>query len=230
MESQFILRLPENLQNANLTDAKLTKISKNKVVIEIKNKKYEGVISRPPTVIESQKILDGKLYKIANISGLIVITDEISENGEKEKSDNQTELLSVLNKSGITPPMKYAKDRRFKKTSVKIEVVEEIERLVNDLLAEDAKALKVEIIRQEDQEMDEMVAEIAAEIENEFEEAQVEQIQESPQIKEENEKIKQIKQKINEKMELLEKTTNPILKKRFTENISKLEEELKKLQ
>ena len=63
MECQFILRLPPELEHINLSEAKFIKLDDINVMLVYQNKEYKGHIHRPPTVIETHKIIDNKLYK-----------------------------------------------------------------------------------------------------------------------------------------------------------------------
>lgn len=160
MEQQFILRLPDSLLDVDPKDCSLAKINSKEVHFTVKGKNYPGIICKIPTIVESQKIVDNKLYKIADISTLIVIYEN--------KNFNLEEEISKLESSGLTPPMAFVKERRFEKNSVKTEEVEKIESKVNELLAEDAKAIKVEIISNEKESNENDLDLLVAEIENEF--------------------------------------------------------------
>ena len=208
MENQFILRLPSTMTNVDLNEATLQKINNNTVVFKYKNKEYRGFIYRPPTVIESHKVIDGKIYKISDIQSIIrIVTDD--------------EINRIEDYETLTPPMKYCKERRFKKEECRLELVEEVEKEVRRLLEEDSKAVKVEIVEQMDEEIDE----IAADLEMELDE--LEMTEESNQTERVERKDQEIEKQIKEKEDLIEKTTNPILKKRFTEELRILKEKQK---
>ncbi|KAM0680441.1 hypothetical protein GINT2_001501 [Glugoides intestinalis] len=159
MEEQFIIRLPEVLKNINIKNAKLNKINQKEVTLVAEDKSYPGIICKLPTIIESQKIVDNKLYKIADISTLVVIFEDNSFNLEQELFKHEA--------SGLTPPMAYVKETRFVKTTVRTEEVERIERKVAELLQADARALKVEIVNEKDSTETEIDL-LAAELENEL--------------------------------------------------------------
>lgn len=74
--------------------------------------------------------------------------------------------ISKIENSGITPPMGCVRERRYKPNSVRTEIVEEIEKKVSELLKEDARAIKVEIVDEETDSKD--IDDFAAEIENEL--------------------------------------------------------------
>lgn len=211
MECQFILRLPPELEHINLSEAKFIKLDDINVMLVYQNKEYKGHIHRPPTVIETHKIIDNKLYKIADITGIV----EISSSG------NFSEYVT------LTPPMKWCKERRFKKYEQRIEMIEEIEKKVKELLEEDAKAIKVEIIQHEDEKIDEMAADLEMELNNEITMVNKE-INDQPVLNNSfvEQQKKQLISQIQEKEQLIIKTTNPILKKRFLDEIEKLKAQL----
>lgn len=97
-----------------------------------------------PCIIESQKTLDRKqFYKVCDISQMIVV-------GEIEEIDFSAPVDTVgveelMENSGITPPMKYCRTRRFRRR-IHRRTFESIEREVARLIQEDSKAIKVETI------------------------------------------------------------------------------------
>lgn len=252
MEQQFILRLPEKLRNVEPKDCKLIQNNQNEVTFCHRDKEYKGIICKLPTIVESQKEIDNKLYKIADISTLVVIYDT---NFDLE------EEISKIQSSGLTPPMHRAKDFRFNQASaIRSEEIEKIEREVSNLLRDDAAAIKVEISTN-DKESDDLDLDIiAAEIEEDLpivktndshakprkmEEPQnlgmddlmapnvsqttriepIKQIEPKVENRIDDEELKAIQKKLEEKEELLRKAANPILKKRFEQNVNELKKE-----
>ncbi|ORD94876.1 hypothetical protein ECANGB1_2068 [Enterospora canceri] len=191
----------------DLSACKLKKINSTSVELVYKNKVYTGVIERPPTVIESQKIIENKMYKIADISGIVRIFSN------KEEMSNRAGEEEVL-----TPPMRWCRERRFRKYEMRMKKVVEVEKQLAKLLEEDAKAVKVELIHQEEEELDE----IAADLEQGFVEKDI------AQEEEEKEKTpNEVDKEIEEKEKMIEKTTNVVLKKRFIEELRILKERKK---
>lgn len=160
MEQEFILRLPEALRNVNPKDCKLVKTSQKEISFMVGEKTYPGILCRLPTIVESQKVVDNKLYKIADISTLVVVYEDSSFDVEDEIFKHES--------SGLTPPMYYARERMFAKTAVRTEDVERIERRVAELLKEDSKALKVEVSMGERDSTETDIDVLAAEIESEL--------------------------------------------------------------
>lgn len=212
MEQQFILRLPEALRSVNPSECKLIKCGEQQVGFVVGDKTYPGRIYRLPTIVETQKMVDNKVYKIADVSTLIVIymDNNIDEALETEKYES----------SGLTPPMSSARERMFTRTAVRTEDVEKIERKVAELLRADSKALKVEIVSSEETDIDVL----AAEIENELAEAVL-----SPVISVTDTvvppELVELEQRIREKQEQVEKAVNPILKRRFEQALDSLKDE-----
>lgn len=160
MEKQFILRLPDCLKSADPKDIKLVKLGNREVSFNHRNISYPGLIFKLPTIVESQKIVENKLYKISDISTLVVIYENKNFNVEEE--------VFKYESSGLTPPMAYVKERRFVRNSARCEEVEKIEKKVAALVAEDLKALKVEIINHEKESTSTDLDMFAAELENEL--------------------------------------------------------------
>lgn len=236
MEQQFILRLPEELKGIDFNEAKLTKISEKEVMFKYNGNTYPGIICRLPTIIESQKSINGKLYKVADLCTIIVIYNSKDIRIESE--------ISKLEKSGITPPMENIVE--FRRS---ILPPDNTEQCVAELLAEDAKAIRVEIIENEDSGSD--IEEFAAELEKVIPTDNANEISQESEMKDifdmgeekipttetksdkiekieedsEDSELARIENKIKEKKSLLEKALNPILQKRFIKAISDLEKE-----
>lgn len=227
MEQQFILRLPDSLKDFNPKECKMVKVNQREVNFITGGRTYPGIICRIPTIVESQKIVDNKLYKIADISTLVVIYEE--------KSFDVDEEIWKHESSGLTPPMAHVRERRFSKTSVKTEEVEKIERKVADMLKADSKAIKVDVMMNDS--MDAEIDVLAAEIENELSKgidsilSTEENVEITVKDKIEQNKdpeIQAIEEKIREKEEQISKAVNPILKKRFEQALEALKAEYEK--
>lgn len=101
-----------------------------------------------PCIIESQKTIDRKqFYKVADICQMIKVSragnDDSSLPLFQQHQHHQYQTDDLLENSGITPPLKYCRYRRFQKR-VNRRTLESIEREVARLLKEDANALHVE--------------------------------------------------------------------------------------
>ncbi|XP_075226917.1 TATA-box binding protein associated factor 7 [Lycorma delicatula] len=174
LESQFILRLPEEPAKA-LRDALRTGVTslKDRLSIKLENDVRYGEVRVDnwllhakvvdlPTIVESLKTIDNKsFYKTADICQMMICkedddqatTDEESPQKHKKKDPNKVEK-KFLHPHGITPPLKNVRKRRFRKT-LKKKYVEapEIEKEVKRLLRGDNEAVNVrwEVISEEEE-------------------------------------------------------------------------------
>ncbi|XP_053623579.1 transcription initiation factor TFIID subunit 7-like [Plodia interpunctella] len=173
LESQFILRLPEEpakvLRNVLVTGDNL----KNRLTIQIGNDMRHGEVRFDhwlmhgkivdlPTIVESLKTIDNKsFYKTADICQMMICKDEPDQPTAEDDSpakNKKKDLYKVDKKflwpHGVTPPTKNVRKRRFRKT-LKKKCVEapEIEKEVKRLLRADNEAFSVtwEVIREEDE-------------------------------------------------------------------------------
>ncbi|KAI5190173.1 transcription initiation factor TFIID subunit 7 [Nematocida sp. AWRm77] len=235
MEDQFIIRPPESLQdkiNEDVKNGALNKISikmnsSKEGVLMYEGNTYPGCIVDLPCIIESHKTLDNRQFiKIADISKMLVFSEDAAS---VQKKADEASL------SGITPPMAYVRNRRFRKRLTKAPLIEEIEKAVAALLQKDQEAVQVEVqvtnkdgSESEEDDMSSLAAEIEMNLlENErvLQTAEEPTPQLNPELDEKKEHIKEILSKIQEKKQQLEKIANPILKKRFQESITLLEQE-----
>lgn len=116
-----------------------------------------------PTIIESHKTIDKKsFYKTADICQMLVcsedpypVTPEDEAPVKNKKKDSNKVEKKFLCPHGITPPLKNARKRRFRKTLKKKNVeLPEIEKEVKRLLRTDNEAVTVkwEIVESEEPE------------------------------------------------------------------------------
>uniref|UniRef100_A0A914ULS9 TAFII55 protein conserved region domain-containing protein n=1 Tax=Plectus sambesii TaxID=2011161 RepID=A0A914ULS9_9BILA len=105
-----------------------------------------------PCAAETMKTLDRKnLYKVADISQIIVCTTEEEKMEAEEKRQTDDETLAKLKREkmnqwphGLTPPMKSARKRRFRKTKKKKYMdAPEVEKELKRLLRADLEASSV---------------------------------------------------------------------------------------
>ncbi|EFO94486.1 hypothetical protein GCK72_008797 [Caenorhabditis remanei] len=166
-ESHVVLRVPEDcvsrIEKIINTDGKLEEFSINlnadarNTTIRIGNQLLNGKILDLPTVTEVHKTLDNKsLYKVADVSQILVCThDSINPaaSSTSAPSDSTEDAQKLAKKAakqwqyphGLTPPMKCARKKRFRKTKKKKlmdapEVEKELKRLLRaDLEADSVK-------------------------------------------------------------------------------------------
>lgn len=173
LESQFILKLPEEPAKALRDIVKSGENLKNRLMIQIDDDMRNGQVRLDnwfmhakivdlPTVIESLKTIDNKsFYKTADICQMMVCktepdqapTEEETPSKNKKKDPNKVEK-KFLYPHGITPPTKNARKRRFRKTlKKKCAEAPEIEKEVKRLLRADNEAVSVtwEVVEEEDE-------------------------------------------------------------------------------
>ncbi|CAG5038923.1 unnamed protein product [Parnassius apollo] len=172
LESQFVLRLPEEPAKLLREVLKSGEHLKNRLAIQIENDMRHGEVRFDhwlmhakivdlPTIIESLKTIDNKsFYKTADICQMMICkyepdTPSIEEESpaKNKKKDPYKVDKKFLWPHGITPPTKNVRKRRFRKT-LKKKCVEapEIEKELKRLLRADNEAVSVtwEIIKEED--------------------------------------------------------------------------------
>lgn len=85
-----------------------------------------------PCILESQKTLNQTLYKIADISQLMIISENVEEEGLPIQQDNP---------HGISTPLRFTRKRRFRK---RLPPPKNISERVMKLLQRDAESEDVE--------------------------------------------------------------------------------------
>ncbi|KAI5184937.1 transcription initiation factor TFIID subunit 7 [Nematocida homosporus] len=236
MEDQFIIRPPESIKDKLNEDVKkgavhkitIKMISSKEGILTYEGKTYTGYLVDLPCIVESHKTLDNKQFiKIADISKIFVFSDD---------SANAQKIAEEASLSGLTPPMKYVRNRRFRQRLTKAPIIEEIEKAVARLLEMDKEALRVDVQvmnKDEGDESEEDVSSLAAEIELNLMESEkitrtIEPLtteQDNEELSKKEEELKDLLIKLQEKKEQLETITNPILRKRFQEGVDLLEQE-----
>lgn len=172
LESQFIMRLPEEPAKILREVLKSGDNLKNRLTIQIENDMRHGEVRFDhwlmhakivdlPTIMESLKTIDNKsFYKTADIAQMMICkyepdqpTVEEEQPPKNKKKDPYKVDKKFLWPHGITPPTKNVRKRRFRKT-LKKKYVEapEIEKEVKRLLRADNEAVSVtwEVIKEED--------------------------------------------------------------------------------
>ena len=99
-----------------------------------------------PSIIESHKTLDNRqFFKVADISQMLLVEDRIQDESQASSSASGRgfNIDDFIYPHGITPPMKWARKRRFRKRAAR-RAIETVEKEVERLLKEDKKAEKIE--------------------------------------------------------------------------------------
>lgn len=172
LESQFVMRLPEEPAKVLREVLKSGENLKNRLTIQIENDMRQGEVRFDhwlmhakivdlPAIIESLKTIDNKsFYKTADICQMMICKEEpdLPSTEEESPAKNKKKDPYKVDKKflwphGITPPTKNVRKRRFRKT-LKKKYVEapEIEKEVKRLLRADNEAVSVtwEVIKEED--------------------------------------------------------------------------------
>lgn len=115
---------------------------------------YSSRLVDLPTMIESHKTLDNRrLFKVADISQMLLAThiikdeSEVTEDAGRDRQQSTDPSVAgdfdvdeFIYPHGITPPMHWARKRRFRKRAKKKQTTETVEQEVARLLADDGKA------------------------------------------------------------------------------------------
>lgn len=235
MEKHFILRLPDDLKQKVEKEIEEKGFPSSEIITDKDGKYYfkHGEtypinVTKLPTMVESYKSFDGKQFcKISDVSTILVV------NGTASESD------------GLTPPMKFVKERRFRKRKTFEFTEDSVEAKVRSLLEKDATALETKIIWYNKEESEEIeVKNMVEELEKDLfekkeiiKEIKVEEEIEKPkeeikvklEIKKENAES-EIDRKILEVEESIKKASfNLIVKKRYEQTLKALKEEKEKM-
>lgn len=173
LESQFVMRLPEEPAKALRDVLKSGENIKNRLTIQMDNDMRNGEVRFDhwllhskivdlPTVVESLKTIDRKsVYKSADICQMMICKDELDPASTEEESPTKNKKKDpfkvdkkFLYPHGVTPPTKNVRRRRFRKTLKKKSAeAPEIEKEVKRLLRADNEAISVswEVIQEEDE-------------------------------------------------------------------------------
>ncbi|GBP22782.1 Transcription initiation factor TFIID subunit 7 [Eumeta japonica] len=173
LESQFVLRLPEEPSKVLRELLQSGDSLKNRLAIQIDNDMRHGEVRFDhwlmhakivdlPTIVESLKTIDNKsFYKTADICQMMICKEEPDQPSVEEetpiknkKKDPYKVDKKFLWPHGITPPTKNVRKRRFRKT-LKKKYVEapEIEKELKRLLRVDheADSFTWEVIKEEEE-------------------------------------------------------------------------------
>lgn len=161
-EEQIILRMPEGHEATKTlgewvrrrevgNEGKEVEVKfkdSRRAVFKMNDKQFSSKLVDLPAIIESHKTLDNKqMFKIADISQMLLVSRQVEEEAEVTRGggDEQVEGLTddFIYDHGITPPMKWARKRRFRRRIHK-RTIETVEKEVERLLADDERAENVE--------------------------------------------------------------------------------------
>ncbi|CAG8726875.1 18201_t:CDS:2, partial [Dentiscutata erythropus] len=175
IEEQFILRLmvPEDVKQRFREKVRKQKFAPEDVEIMFKdsrraiftfeNQKYSARLVDLPCIIEAQKTFNNKqFYKVADVCQMLIVESPIDTQEEVHLFTENTASSSIDQfewPDGLTPPLKNARNRRFRK-----HIEKEVEKLLHDdSLAEE---VKIEALQEYEQVLVEGQANILDESEN----------------------------------------------------------------
>lgn len=168
-EEQLILRLPEGpgvngeldqlrktiKKRGTLPDTWFKFKDSRRAVFYIAGQPYAAKIVDLPCIVESHKTLDNKqIFKIADISQMLLVERPVANESEAvEAAASSTREAGqakvgfnaddYIYPHGITPPMHWARKRRFRKR-IHNRGIDTVEKEVENLLNDDRRAEKVE--------------------------------------------------------------------------------------
>merc|ERR1712080_691102 len=213
-----------------------------------KNNTYKANLVKLPTLLEShRKLGERQLCKVSDVSQMLIVDDKtinnsISDNNkinnsisDKNKiinnsiSDNNKINNSINNKidlyknSGLTPPMKWCKLKRFYKNSFSFHEAEKIDKKIQELLEKELAAETTQIIFKEEEEEKQKI-EVKEEIKKTVVKIKKEEIKEENKNNKILDEIKEIEEEIKAKEKLTENAPNIVIRKRFESAVLLLKE------
>lgn len=88
-----------------------------RAVTSLGGKLYSTKLVDLPTLIETQKLTGqgGQVVKVADISQMLLVEDEVLVDEDGVTRDKVFNIEDFIYPSGITPPLKFVRKRRFRK-------------------------------------------------------------------------------------------------------------------
>jgi transcription initiation factor TFIID subunit 7 len=109
-----------------------------RAVVNVRGHLYGALLVDLPCIVEASKTLDKKnIFKAADISQMLLVIGRIQT--EEEVWKIKTGFTDVTFAHGITPPMQFARKRRFRKR-ISNRTIEAVEAEVDRLLRDDEEA------------------------------------------------------------------------------------------
>ncbi|SPO22813.1 related to TAF7 - TFIID subunit (TBP-associated factor), 67 kD [Ustilago trichophora] len=155
-EEQLIFRMPEGpecdklreaIQKRQLGDDVWFKFKDSRrAVVHVGDSLFSAKLVDLPTITESHKTLDNRqFFKVADIAQMLVVEGKIADESQASSSGGGKgfNIEDFIYPHGITPPMHWARKRRFRKRAAR-RAIETVEKEVERLLKADKKAEQVE--------------------------------------------------------------------------------------
>ncbi|KAK0532492.1 hypothetical protein OC835_003321 [Tilletia horrida] len=161
-------KLREMVRNREVGESGATEVSlefkdSRRAVFKFGNSRFSAKLVDLPTITESHKILENKqMFKVADISQMLLVEDKLRDDDPRAdanggsgpgnqrhsgvghgEADRGFDIDDFIYPHGITPPMHWARKRRFRRRANKRNI-ETVEKEVERLLEEDEFAEKVE--------------------------------------------------------------------------------------
>ncbi|GAC99016.1 hypothetical protein PHSY_006613 [Pseudozyma hubeiensis SY62] len=155
-EEQLIFRMPEgpecdklreSIQKRQLGDDVWFKFKDSRrAVVHAGDSLFSAKLVDLPTITEAHKTLDNRqFFKVADIAQMLVVEGKIADEAQASSSSGGKgfNIEDFIYPHGITPPMQWARKRRFRKRAAR-RAIETTEKEVERLLKADKKAEQVE--------------------------------------------------------------------------------------
>ncbi|KAJ1034062.1 hypothetical protein NDA18_000934 [Ustilago nuda] len=155
-EEQLIFRMPEGpecdklreaIQKRQLGDDVWFKFKDSRrAVVHVGDSLFSAKLVDLPTITESHKTLDNRqFFKVGDIAQMLVVEGKIADESQASASGGGKgfNIDDFIYPHGITPPMHWARKRRFRKRAAR-RTIETVEKEVERLLKADKKADQVE--------------------------------------------------------------------------------------
>ncbi|KAJ6172728.1 hypothetical protein N7470_001795 [Penicillium chermesinum] len=118
-----------------------------RAILRIRDKQYAASLVDLPCIIEGMKSFDRRgWYKSADISQMLLVLGPVSSDQEAMEYPLPPEIAKPDEKTlqyphGLAPPLRWVRKRRFR-DRVSSRTIEQVEKAVEDLIAEDEKSLQ----------------------------------------------------------------------------------------
>lgn len=153
-EEQLIFRMPEgpecdklrdSIQKRQLGDDVWFKFKDSRrAVLHVGDSLFSAKLVDLPTITEAHKTLDNRqFFKVADIAQMLVVEGKIADESQASSGSKGFNIDDFVYPHGITPPMQWARKRRFRKRAAR-RAIETVEKEVERLLKADKKADEVE--------------------------------------------------------------------------------------
>jgi transcription initiation factor TFIID subunit 7 len=139
-DCEYLRHVIERRELNTASDVWMKFKEQRKAVLNVRGNLYAALLVDLPCVIEANKTLDKKnIFKVADICQMLLVTQRIQH--EEAIWDVKFNIADQQFPHGLTPPMQWARKRRFRKR-ISNRTIEMVEAEVERLLREDEKAVE----------------------------------------------------------------------------------------